>query len=111
MDKKKEYLKQIAQDMVEHLLTMPDNTSICTREMLTLVGGPVLSDSDFFYVDDFFFQEAQKNGYIVDTSEHTGLVEGLPFNLDATFRNKKALLSKYSSLPATEVTSSDGGKY
>lgn len=111
MDKKKEYLKQIAQDMVEHLLTMPDNTSICTREMLTLIGGPVLSDSDLFDVDDFFFQEAEKNGYIVDTSEHTGLVEGLPFNLDATFRNKKALLSKFSSLPATEVTSSDGGKY
>ena len=111
MDIKKEYLKQIAQDMVEHLSTMPDNTSICTREMLALIGGPELSDADLFDVDDFFFQEAEKNGFIVDMSEHTGLAEGLPYNLDATFRNRKALLSKFASLPEKEVVTSDGGRY
>ena len=97
--------------MVEHLSTMPDNTSISTREMLTLMGGPVLSESDLFDLDDFFFQEAEKNGYIADMSEHTGLVEGFPFNIDATFRNRKALLSKFASLPEKEVVSSDGGRY
>ena len=54
MGKKKEYLKQIAQDMVEHLSTMPDNTSISTREMLTLIGGSVLSEDDLFDLDDLF---------------------------------------------------------
>ena len=111
MDKKKEYLKQIAQDMVEHLSTMPDNTSISTREMLTLIGGSVLSEDDLFDLNDLFMKSAEKKGYIVDMSEHTGLAEGLPYNLDATFRNRKALLSKFASLPDREVTTSDGGRY
>lgn len=111
MDKSKEYLKQIAQDMVEHLSTMPDNTSISTIEMLTIIGGSVLSVDDLFDLDDLFMKNAQKKGYIVDMSEHAGLAEGLPYNLDATFRNKKALLSKFSSLPEKEVVTSDGGRY
>ena len=111
MDKKKEYLKQIAQEMVEHLPTMPDNISISTREMLTLMGGSVLREDDLFDLDDLFRKKAQKKGYIVDMSEHTGLAEGLPYNLDATFRNKKALLSKFASLPEKEVVTSDGGRY
>lgn len=111
MDKKKEYLKQIAQDMVKHLSTMPDNTSISTREMLTLMGGPVLREDDLFDLYYLFRKNAQKKGYIVDMSVHTRLLEGLPYNLDATFRNRKALLSKFASLPEKEVVTSDGGRY
>lgn len=79
--------------------------------MLMLIGNAVEKEGDLFDLDDLFQKNAQKKGFIIDMSEHAGLAEGLPYNLDATFRNKKTLLSKFSSLPEKEVVTSDGGRY
>ena len=85
-------LRHIADDMIEELRELPDGYEITSGGLLKRYGyDPAdMESSDLFEFHDALFRVAKANHITLDMSKHENKVEGLPWNLDFSVRNKKA---------------------
>ncbi len=85
-------LRHIAEDLIEELRELPDGYEITSGELLKGFGyNPEdMEASDLFEFHDVLFRVAKANHITLDMSKHENKVEGLPWNLDFSVRNKKA---------------------
>lgn len=87
----KEELKSIVEDLVEELRECSDGIRISTALLLRQAGHEEdFNPIDLISIHNEMFEEAAINNIILDMSEHEGMVEGLPFNLEYVVHNKDA---------------------
>ncbi len=85
-------IRHIAEDFIDELREVPDGYEISSAQLLGKFDYDV---NDFGQVGLFDFHEAlvraaKANHIKLDMSAHEGKLEGLPYNLEFTVRNKRA---------------------
>ena len=88
----KEQIRHIAEDLVEELREMEDGTRISSVQLLQINNYDLdeFGEDGLFDFDNALRRAAKANHIFLDMSEHEGLFEGLPYNLDFIVKNKRA---------------------
>ena len=85
--------KQIVEDMMKILKELPEGTFITSYQLMTDAGYDVDTKTDDSILSDIhfaLFEEAEKEGVVLDMSKHDGKFEGLPYVLDFEVKHPKA---------------------
>lgn len=83
--------KRIAGLLTRILKFRSEGYNTTTRRLLAETGMDMemLSDGALMDLHKALFEEAEKEGLILDMSSHDGMLEGLPYDLDFTVRRKQ----------------------